>query len=101
MISEIGQVAGVVGVITSVLTLAWQMRGLVHQTKMSNALGVIQAHHSSMERHHALLSTIVDKPELRPYFYDRKPCPPDDPLRETLLTMAEMMADAAEYGLVA
>ena len=57
---------------------------------MSNALGVIQAHHSSMERHHALLLVIVEKPEPRPYFYDRKPCPPDDPSRDSLLSVFQL-----------
>lgn len=37
---------------------------------------------------------------LRPYLYGGKVCEPGDPNEELLLTMAELLADACEHGLL-
>ncbi|MGB6155403.1 hypothetical protein [Castellaniella sp.] len=44
----------------------------------------------------AVLQTFVNHPECRPYFYENKPLPPDEPLRSTILAVNELICDHME-----
>jgi hypothetical protein len=99
VVGDVAQLIGSIGVIGSLLLMAWQTRQLAHQTAVSNTVGKTAARYNALERLHDIHKLIIEYPELRPYFYGSKPCPVGDPLRARVLTLAEMMADAIDYGL--
>lgn len=43
-----------------------------------------------------LLTVFVEHPEVRPYFYDNRPAPTEEPLRSRVLATAELVADHLE-----
>jgi hypothetical protein len=95
------QVIGTVAVIFSILFAAVQLRYLARQTGINNAIRVTQTYASHGELLNYAYAQILKNPALRAYFHEGKECVSDDPLRREVLTIAEMMADAAEYGLLA
>jgi hypothetical protein len=100
MISDVTSIVGACGVIVSVLILAWQTRQLAFQTGANNAIAALSASYNGIERLHDAWRAILEDPALRPYFYERKPCGPEDPIRPKALMVAEMVADSVEYGLM-
>ena len=44
----------------------------------------------------SILTVFVENPELRPYFYDGRPAPTEEPLRSRVLAVAELVADHLE-----
>lgn len=44
----------------------------------------------------SILTVFVEHPEIRPYFYDGKPAPLEEPLRSRVLATAELVADHME-----
>lgn len=44
----------------------------------------------------SILQTFMQYPECRPFFYDRRPLPPDEPLRSRVLTAVELVCDHME-----
>jgi hypothetical protein len=44
----------------------------------------------------SILTVFVEHPEIRPYFYDNRPAPTQEPLRSRVLATAELMADHME-----
>jgi len=99
-VTQVLAVVGTLGVITSVFFAGWQSREVAKQTKIQNSLAGANSLRQVIDGLHSVLGRIADRPELRPFFYDGQPCPPDEPLRSTVLTIAEMMADQAEVGLL-
>jgi hypothetical protein len=102
MISEIADVVTSIGVVTSLGFVAFQTRQLVKQTKIRNGLSSLAARYNSLERLHAVQSVLIDNPRLRPYFYSNEMFP--DPSTEggaQVLLVAEMIADAGDYGVMA
>jgi hypothetical protein len=100
MISNLVAVLGVVSVVLSLLFTAWQTRQLTRQTRINNAIGSASAYIGSAQLVASAHAPMVDHPSLRSYFYDGKACNPEDPNRARVLTVAELIADACEYGLM-
>jgi hypothetical protein len=98
-ISDIAAIGGLIGLVVSLAMLIWQTSAVVRQTKISNALAGTTASQqaSSMREIYAIF---IDHPELRPYFYDGKPCPARETRRARVLAVAEMFADAIEGNLI-
>ncbi|GAB6194817.1 hypothetical protein PAGU2595_001160 [Lysobacter xanthus] len=44
----------------------------------------------------SILTVFVEHPEIRPYFYDGRPAPTEEPLRSRVLATAELVADHME-----
>ena len=84
----------------STLLLAWQTRTLAQQAKISNAIAGTSVLHDTLESVREIFMLFVERPELRAYFYENKPCPKRGSTRARLLTIADMLADALEDGLV-
>jgi hypothetical protein len=104
VIGVLEQVLGLVGavsVVISLLFVGWQTRELAKQTRLNNAIGVTSTFQGSAELMSAVHAPILANPLLRPYFYEGKRCVDGDDQQPLILTVAELMADAAEYGLMA
>ena len=54
----------------------------------------------ALERLHSVQGVFTDKPGLRPYFYGAKQYPQHGRRQGELLNIAEMLADAIDYGLI-
>ena len=89
-----------ISVVLSLLFVARQTRELARQTKLNNRIGTLGSMHDSLEMLHEIQAIFTDKPELRSYFYDAKPCPSRGRRREALINIAEMLADTIDYGLM-
>lgn len=99
MVSDAAQIIGALGVIISLMLLAWQTKNLGKQIEISNLQGRYQTLHNAIERYHHALGLIFTHPELRPYFYEQQPCPQDDPNRPRVLVVAEIIADAIDHAV--
>lgn len=44
----------------------------------------------------SILTVFVEHPEIRPYFYENRPAPTEEPLRSRVLATAELVADHME-----
>jgi hypothetical protein len=98
-ISSISQIVASIGVVASLLLLAFQTRRLSQQVEVGNAVGITEAHHNALERLHELELTVVNSPELIPYFREQKACPPTDQNCPRVLAIASMMGDVYDFGL--
>ncbi|GGK90397.1 hypothetical protein Ppa06_58020 [Planomonospora parontospora subsp. parontospora] len=94
------QALGAVGVIASFLFLARQTRELATQTKISNEASLAELAVSGIERLHQVEQLIVERPWLHAYFYENKACPRSRRRRGEVLTIARMLADTLDYGLM-
>jgi hypothetical protein len=99
MTSELLGWLGSASVVASLIFVAVQTRHLAKQTRTSNSIGATTALHDFVEVNHGWHERLVERPELRPYFFDQRACAPNDPNRERLLTLAEMLADVLDYDL--
>lgn len=100
MLTTIATIGGLAGVIISVTLLAWQTRAAAEQTKISNAIAkasVISNESSSVRQ---VLSLFAEHPELRQYFYESKRLPVNHDRRERIISVAEILGDILEDGLV-
>jgi hypothetical protein len=93
-------VIGLAAVVLSLLVTAWQTRELVQQTRISNSVNIAAACVSSGTLISSAHSALLEDPSLRAYIYDGKPCSVDDPNRSKVVTVAELLGDATEYGLI-
>ena len=100
MLTTIATIGGLVGVIVSVTLLAWQTRAVAQQTRISNAIArasIISNESSSLRQ---VFSLFVEYPELRQYFYGSKLLPVNRHRRERIISVAEILGDILEDGLV-
>ncbi|WP_238011533.1 hypothetical protein KZZ52_33705 [Dactylosporangium sp. AC04546] len=98
--TQVLAVVGAIGVIASMVFAGWQSREVAKQTKIQNALAGSSSLTETLNALHNILGMMVDRPDLRPFFYDGIACPTDGPLRNSVLTIAEMLADVAETGIL-
>jgi hypothetical protein len=89
-----------ISVTLSLLFLARQTSELAKQTKLNNRIGTLGGMSDALERLHAVQAILTDKPELRPYLYHGKQPPQRGRRLGELLNIAEMIADAIDYGLI-
>lgn len=98
-----GNVFGVIasiGVVVSLLVSSWQTRELTRQTAISNGMAGMSAMYNGMERLHHVDTLIAAEPWLHAHFYGGAPLPDDADRRARVLTIAGMLADVVDYGLV-
>ncbi|MET8094538.1 hypothetical protein [Micromonospora sp. NPDC005220] len=92
-------VIGLILVAVSLCFSALQTREVARQSRINNRIGsanaILEMNNVGQGWHDRLL----EDPDLRPYFFDRKPCPPDDPARPKVVTLAERLADLLECNL--
>ena len=100
MITDITAIGGLLGLAVSIALLAWQSRAVAQQAKVSNAIAGTSVLHNTLESIRAIYVIFFDHPELRQYFYDGMPSPRRGERRVRVITLAEMMADALEDGLM-
>ena len=94
MLAGIVAIGSFVGLIISLLLLVWQ-------TRISNNVAGAAVMQATFESVGAVLKILVERPELRKYVYDNKPCPSAGLERDRILALVELLADALEGGLVA
>jgi hypothetical protein len=78
-LSDIATLAGILGLILTLLLMATQTRKLADQTMTANAIAHLAAHYNALERLHDLDRILLDRPRLQPYFLSGKDCRPDNP----------------------
>lgn len=89
-----------VAAIFSILFSAWQIRQLTRQTAINNGIAAASAIYNSIERLHNVGTLIFEHPQLNQYFFHGAAMPEPGPEREQVLTLANMFADALDYGLM-
>lgn len=100
MLSQLAAIIGLASVTLSLLLTAWQTRQLTRQTRINNMIGSASVYVGTAQLVASAHASLLQDPSLRLYFYEGKECDSDDPDRLRLLTIAELMADACEYGLM-
>jgi hypothetical protein len=100
VIIEIITAVSGISVVLSLLFAGMQTRELAKQTKLNNHIGSLASMHDSLEMLREIQIIFTEKPELRPYFYAGKSCPGRGRRREVVINIAEMFADAIDYGLM-
>ena len=92
-------VIGLILVAVSLCFSAIQTREVARQSRINNRIGsanaILEINNVGQSWHDHL----INDPSLRPYFFDGKPCPPDDAARGKVLTLAERFADLLECNL--
>jgi hypothetical protein len=101
MLATITAISGLIGLVVTISLLTWQTRAVAKQAEVANAIAGATVLHNSTNNLRGVLQLFVDHPELRAYFYDRKPRPRTRRQRDRVTTVAEMLADTLEDGLVA
>jgi hypothetical protein len=101
MLTEIGTIGGLVGLTVSIALLTWQSHSTAIQSKINNAIAaasVLDDYNTGLRE---IFAHFIARPNLRAYFYEGKPCPTRGQTCIRVLTIAEMLADTLESGLVA
>ncbi|MDR6980797.1 hypothetical protein J2X68_007539 [Streptomyces sp. 3330] len=105
-----------VGALVAALALcvsAWSMLYLANQTKaaaqqtsvaieqgrMSNSMAAVSANDSVLRSLREVHILLLERPGTREYFYGGKPLPDAGTERETVLTLAELLADVMTSGI--
>jgi hypothetical protein len=100
VVTTITALGGLLGLVVSLGLLTWQTRAVASQTKISNALAGTTALAESAAALREIITLFIDRPDLRPYFYDGKALPRREAQRNRVLSVAEIFADTLEDGLV-
>jgi hypothetical protein len=104
MLTTVTLLVGLAGLTVSVVSvafLAWQTRAVAKQTTISNAIAGATALKGAIDSLREVLAIFLDRPELRAYFFDGKPCPRRGRGRARVLTIADALADVLESGHLA
>jgi hypothetical protein len=82
---------------TAAVATAWQARLIRKQMQHEQNVAVATLYHTITHQFVELDRFFVDRPELRPFFYEGAGIPSDDPvLRSRVEAVAEMLFDLAE-----
>jgi hypothetical protein len=98
---QITTIAGLAGLIASVILLARQTGAVAEQTKISNAIAGASVLETTTADLREVLVLFVERPELRSHFYDGEHLPAHGRERARVLSVAEILGDALETGLLA
>lgn len=104
MLVVISVISGLVGIAVaaiSVIFLAVQTKAVARQTAISNALAGVTVLNGTAEALRAVFAVFLERPELRAYFYEKKPGPSRGRDKVRVQTIADMLADALEDGHLA
>lgn len=99
LLTSIASLAGILGLILTLLFTARQTRKLTEQTMTGNAIAHLDAHYNALERLHDLNRILLEKPNLQPYFLLEKECQLGDPDYDSIRLLGEMFADVFDLGL--
>jgi hypothetical protein len=99
LLTSIASLAGILGLILTLLFMARQTRKLTEQTMTGNAIAHLDAHYNALERLHDLNKILLEMPNLQPYFLLGKECQPGDPDYDSIRLLGEMFADVFDLGL--
>jgi len=99
-LTEFSTAAGLIGLIASVMLLAWQTRAVAQQTKISNAIAGASILEATTSQLREVFLVFVERPGLRAYFYESKRVPSGSQRRSRVIATAEILGDALEAGLV-
>lgn len=100
MLTDIATIGGLAGLIISLILLAWQTRAVARQTEISNAIARASVISNSSSSFRQIILLFVEYPELRAYFYDSKHLPARGDKRARVISVAEILGDILEDGLV-
>ncbi|MCL6667324.1 hypothetical protein [Streptomyces panaciradicis] len=89
-----------VGVVASLLISAWQTRELTRQTVINNRIAGTTAMYNGLERLHAVDGFIASQPWMYDHFYGGASVPEEPEQRARVLALANILADAVDYGLM-
>lgn len=84
----------------SMLYLAQQTKAATEQAKISNAVAGVTANDSVLTACREVHLLMLERPGMRQYFYGNEPCLADDQSRDEVVTIAEMLADVMNLGIV-
>jgi hypothetical protein len=98
-LTDITSLAGILGLILTLLLMASQSRKLAEQTMTGNAIAHLGAHYNALERLHDLEKILLAEPDLQPYFLAGRECYPGDPNYRSVQLLGEMFADVFDLGL--
>lgn len=101
MLATATSIVGLIGLVATIALLAWQSRAAAKQAEVANAIAGATVLFTCTASLHEVLRLFVQQPELRAYFYAGAPCPTHGLERDRMITIAEMLADTLEDGLVA
>jgi len=99
-VSDVFGVIASIGVVVSLLVSSWQTRELTRQTSINNVMAGVSAMYNGMERLHHIETLVAAEPGLYGHFYGGASLPADESQRARVLTIAGMLADVVDYGLV-
>jgi hypothetical protein len=99
MTGDIIQAVSAVAVVVTLFFLAIQTNKLQKQTDISNLIGRYETLNHSSERYDNALALMFERPEIRPYIYERKPLDLVGEDLDRALIVADMMAGAVDYAI--
>lgn len=100
MFAEMLAMIGTAGVVASLVFVALQTRELSRQTRANNRIAVTTGMYNALERSHQLDFFLAEQPQLRAYLYEGLPCVESDANFPVVATLAEVLADVIDYGLM-
>ncbi|MEU4568282.1 hypothetical protein [Micromonospora sp. NPDC023956] len=81
----------------AVAALAASLLSAIYTYRLSRQSHHVSTYYGAIGLFRELDKTFVEYPEMRPYFYEGKPVAVDDPNRQRVKAMAEMVLDAFEW----
>lgn len=99
VLATVTAISGLFGLIISLLLLAKQTRDVSKQVQASNTLNATHGLDQTLQSLRDIYFKMMERPGMRAYFYDNKPCPNGGEERERVLLLAEVFADMLADGL--
>lgn len=99
MIDNVIQVLGLLAVVIALYFASAQARGLRKQVHIANLFSRYEALSHASERYDTGLALIFQRPDLRPYVFERKRLDLQGDDLARALTVADIMAGATDYAV--
>ena len=100
MIGDVAAIGTLFGLIVSVVLLTWQTRAVARQAEITNSISAAEALNDALSGLRDVYRIYIDRPNIKAYFYANKALPRGASRRVRVLTLAEMLADCLETGLI-
>ncbi|MFF0087216.1 hypothetical protein ACFYR1_47365 [Streptomyces canus] len=84
----------------SMVYLAQQTKAATEQAKIGNAMAGVTANDSVLGALREVHLLMLERPGIRRYFYGDQPCGVQDESRDDVVTIAELLADVMNIGIV-
>ncbi|MFY1625691.1 hypothetical protein ACN261_08405 [Micromonospora sp. WMMD723] len=99
MVDDVIQIFSLAAVIVTLYFASLQTKRLREQITISNLFSRYEALNHASERYDVALSLIFQRPEFRPYIFERKPVDLQGDDLARALTVADLMAGAVDYAI--